>query len=40
LYIFPVLIVLNQDFAVVLYITIPVAVDANHSVVRHFDSDA
>jgi hypothetical protein len=40
LYIIPVLIVLNQDFAVVLYITIPVAVDANHRMVSKFITDA
>jgi hypothetical protein len=35
-----VLIVFYQNLTIVLYITIPVAVDANHSVVGHFDSDA
>jgi hypothetical protein len=32
--------VFHKDFAVVLYITIIMAVDANDSVIRHFDSDA
>jgi hypothetical protein len=40
LYIFAVQIVLNQSFAIAFRITIPVAVNTYHRVIRKFDADA
>jgi hypothetical protein len=40
LYIFTVQIVLNQGLAIAFRITIPVAVDTNHRMIRKFDADA